>query len=307
MTEAAKGHLAMLGFAAIVSGSFPMGAMVGPYIDATVLNAVRFCVAAAAMWALALSGGQVERRVFRAPWRYFALAGLFAIYFVTMFEGLKTAEPVSMAAVFTLNPALTALFGYVVVSQITTKRMALAIAIGGAGALWVIFRGSLSAALSFEVGRGEQIYFWGCIAHALYSPLLRKLNRGEPALAFTAAILTAGAIILCLWTARDLMVMDWGALPALVWWVILYVALIATGVTFLILRYATLRLPSAKVMAYTYIVPSFVILWQLALGQGVPGVMVLPGVALTALSLLLLLKDENTAKAQTERPSPEGT
>jgi drug/metabolite transporter (DMT)-like permease len=224
-----------------------------------------------------------------------------------MFEGLKTAEPVSMAAVFTLNPALTALFGYVVVSQITTKRMALAIAIGGAGALWVIFRGSLSAALSFEVGRGEQIYFWGCIAHALYSPLLRKLNRGEPALAFTAAILTAGAIILCLWTARDLMVMDWGALPALVWWVILYVALIATGVTFLILRYATLRLPSAKVMAYTYIVPSFVILWQLALGQGVPGVMVLPGVALTALSLLLLLKDENTAKAQTERPSPEGT
>jgi hypothetical protein len=31
-----------------------------------------------------------------APWRYLLLGGLFAVYFVTMFEGLKTAPPVSV-------------------------------------------------------------------------------------------------------------------------------------------------------------------------------------------------------------------
>lgn len=295
--EAGKGHLAMLGFAMIVALSFPFGAMVGPHIDPAVLTAVRFAVAAAVMWALALGAGQAEVRVFRAPWRYFALAGLFALYFVTMFEGLKTAEPVSMAAVFTLNPALTAFFGWVVVRQATTARMALAIAIGGAGALWVIFRGDPSALARFEIGRGEQVYFWGCIGHALYSPLLRRLNRGEPALAFTAAILTAGAVILGLWAAPDILATDWAALPPVVWWVILYTALMATGVTFLIMRFATLRLPSAKVMAYTYLVPSCVILWQLALGQGAPAAAVLPGVALTVISLLLLLKDEDAHRS----------
>ncbi|MBV7394965.1 DMT family transporter [Mameliella sp. DP3N28-2] len=291
----------MLGFAMLVSGSFSLGALAAPHIEPDVLNAVRFLLAAAVLWGWALATGKVTRAVFAAPWRYFVLAGLFAIYFVTMFEGLKTAAPVSMAAVFTLNPALTAVFGYVVVRQVTTPRMALAIAVGMVGALWVIFDADLAALMRFEVGQGEAVYFWGCVAHALYAPMLRKLSRGESGIAFNAGILSAGAIILCVWAGPDLVAMDWAALPAIVWWTILYVALAATGVTFVILRYATLRLPAAKVMAYTYIVPSCVILWELALGRGVPTALVLPGVALTALSLLLLLKDEEKA------PVPVGT
>lgn len=292
MTEAQKGHAAMLGYAAVVAGSFSLGSMVGPHIEPSVLNAVRFVLAAALLWGMALATGGVSRRVAAAPWRYFVLAGLFALYFVTMFEGLKTAEPVSMAAVFTLNPALTAVFGYLLLRQVTTARMALAIVVGGLGALWVIFRADLGALLAFEVGRGEAIYFWGCIAHALYAPLLRKLSRGEPALAFNAGIVTAGAVILCLWAGPRVLATDWAAMPPVVWVTLLYVTLFATALSFTILRYAALRLPSAKVMAYTYIVPSWVILWELALGRGVPSALVLPGVALTALSLLLLLKDE---------------
>ena len=297
MTEAGRGHLAMLGFALLVSGSFSLGGMAAPFIDPAVFNTVRFVIAGIVLWGIALASGQVTRAVFVAPWRYLVLAGLFVIYFVTMFEGLKTAEPVSMAAVFTLNPALTAVFGYLVVRQVTTPRMALAIAVGGLGALWVIFDADLATLLRFEVGRGEAIYFWGCVAHALYAPMLKRLSRGEPGLAFNAGILTAGSLILCLWTGRDLWETDWAALPAIVWWTMLYVAVAATGITFLILRYATLRLPAAKVMAYTYIVPSCVILWELALGQGVSSAWVLPGVALTAVALLLLLKDE-------EKPVP---
>lgn len=282
----------MMVFAALVAGSFSLGRMAAPYIDPMVLNAVRFVIGAVVLWGLALTTGGVGRAVFDAPWRYFVLAGLFAIYFVTMFEGLKTAEPVSMAAVFTLNPALTAVFGYILLRQVTTPRMAIAIVIGGVGALWVIFDADLSALVRFEVGRGEAIYFWGCIAHALYSPVLRKLSRGEGAFAFNAGVLSAGAVILIVLSGPKLVQTDWAALPGIVWVTILYVALLATAVTFMCLRYATLRLPSAKVMAYTYIVPSWVILWEVALGHGVPPALILPGVALTALSLLMLLKDE---------------
>ena len=99
-------------------------------------------------------------------------------------------------------------------------------------------------------------------------------------------------MILGLWAAPDILATDWAALPAVVWWVILYTALMATGVTFLIMRFATLRLPSAKVMAYTYLTPSWVILWEIALGNGVPGFMVLIGIGLTILALALLLRDE---------------
>ncbi len=291
MSQAGKGHLAMLLFSALVAGSFSLGGMAAPYIDPAVMNAVRFAIAATSLWVIAGMTKGITPQVFYAPWRYLLLAGLFAIYFVTMFEGLKTATPVSMSAVFTLNPALTAIFGYTVVRQVTTPWMALAIAVGAAGALWVIFDGDTTSLSAFEIGRGETIYFWGCIGHALYSPLLRKLNRGEPALGFTAGVLTAGALLLGLWAFHGLWTTDWAGLPTIVWVTLLYVALPATALTFLILRYATLRLPSAKVMAYTYLTPSWVILWEIALGKGAPPAMVLPGVGLTALALVMLLRD----------------
>jgi hypothetical protein len=52
-----------------------------------------------------------------------------------------------------------------------------------------------------------------------------------------------------------------------------------------------MRLPSSKVMAYTYLAPSWVLMWELALGQPVPPIAVLAGVGLTIAALGVLLKD----------------
>jgi drug/metabolite transporter (DMT)-like permease len=195
--------------------------------------------------------------------------------------------------VFTLTPVMAAGFGWLLLGQITTWRMGGALAIGAAGALWVIFRGDLAALARLEIGRGEMIYFVGCIAHAVYAPLVRKFNRGEPAIVMTLGVMVAGLLVLLLWGWRDVWATDWLALPLIVWICLLYVAIAASALTFVLLQYASLRLPSAKVMAYTYLVPSWVILWEVALGRPAPPLIVLGGVALTVLALLLLLKDEN--------------
>ena len=83
-----------------------------------------------------------------------------------------------------------------------------------------------------------------------------------------------------------------GELPRIVWITILYTALAASAATFVLLQYATLRLPSAKVMAYTYLTPSWVILWQIALVGELPAPLILVGVAATAGALLMLLRSE---------------
>lgn len=51
-----------------------------------------------------------------------------------------------------------------------------------------------------------------------------------------------------------------------------------------------MRLPSAKVMAYTYLTPSWVILWEIALGRGAPPGLVLIGVAMSVVALVMLLE-----------------
>jgi drug/metabolite transporter (DMT)-like permease len=293
-----RGHLAMLAFSALVAGSFSLGAIVANDISPEAITAARFAFAAILLGIMAGLQGGMTRQHLASPWRYFLLGGLFTIFFVLMFEGLKTANPVSMAAVFTLMPLMSAGFGYLLLRQVTTPRMAMALGIAGIGAIWVIFQGDFGAISSLDIGRGEMIYFVGCIAHALYTPMSRKLNRGESATIFTFGILLAGAILVAVVAFVHIMATDWTALPAVVWVTIGYLAVFSTAGSFFMLQYATLRLPSAKVMAYSYLTPAWVILWEIGLGGSLPPTATLLGIAATIIALLMLLRREtpDTAK-----------
>jgi len=292
MSRRVQGHLAMLAFSALVAGSFSLGTRVANEIAPAAINAARFAIAAMVIGTLAAATGKVTRRAFAAPWRYLVLGGMFAAYFVLMFEGLKTAKPVAAAAVFTLTPILSGLFGWWLLRQVTTARMALALAVGAVGALWVIFDADLQAARAFQIGKGEAIYFLGCIAHAAYTPMVRRLNRGETPLMFTFGTLLAGCAVLVVFGWNDIRATDWAALPPIVWIGLFYVAIFASAVTFVLLQFATLYLPSAKVMAYTYLTPSWVILWEIALGGSAPNGLVLAGIAMTVVALILLLEQD---------------
>lgn len=292
MSDRLRGHAAMLAFSGLIAGSFALGSMAAPHIAPTALNAVRFILASVLLGSAAWATVGIPRTTWQAPWRYLLLGGSMGLYFVMMFEALKTAAPVSAAAVFTLTPIMSGLFGYILLRQVMTPRMGVALAIGAAGALWVIFDADLQALLRFEMGQGEVIFFFGCIAHAFYTPLVRKLNRGERPIVFSfgAMVAAAGLIALAGWS--DMRGTDWPGLPTIVWITILYTAVAATAITFVLLQYASLRLPSAKVMAYTYLTPTWVICWQAALGHGLPPPLILVGVGLTIVALVLLLKDE---------------
>jgi drug/metabolite transporter (DMT)-like permease len=292
--ERRNGHLAMLAFSCLVAGSFSLGgmAMKTEAITPLAFNGLRFVIATIAVGILAMATGGIKREALAAPWRYVILGGLFAFYFIMMFTGLKTAAPISTSALFTLTPLLSAVFGYFIMRQITTKRIAFALAVGASGALWVIFRADFSAFLAFEVGRGELIYFVGVVAHALYTPLVPRLNRGERTPVFIFLVLIATTLVALLFGASDMLATDWANLPSIVWIAMGYTAVIATTCTATLLTFASVRLDSAKVMAYTYLTPSWVILWEIALGNGVPPALIFGGIGLTVLALYLLLKHE---------------
>ncbi len=296
--RARQGHVAMLLFSALVAGSFSLGSMASPEIDPRAFMAARFLFAALLLGLLVrLTMGSGALR-FPAPWRYAVLGGLYAGYFVLMFWALRYGAPVSMAAVFTLTPLLAGIAGWFLLRQATTVRMGLALAIGGVGALWVIFRADLSAFLAFAVGRGEVIFFFACISHAIYIPVVRMVNRGEAVLPFTTGVLGAAFVVLLPLALWPILKTDWLALPLIVWITLAYITVFATMGSSYLLAYASLRLPAAKVMAYTYLTPAWVICWEMALGNDAPPVLILVGVALTLVALFLLLKNEEPAVAQ---------
>ena len=296
MSPTSHGHIAMLLFAALVSASYSVSAIAAPHIDPAAITILRFALAAAIMASVVavMAGRGVALSTDRALtslWRYPLMGGLLGLYFVLLFEGLPLSNPTSAAVLFAATPLMSAGFGRILLGQGAPLRVLIPLLIAGLGSIWVVFRADLTALLAFEFGEGEAIIFVGCAAHALYTPMIRKLNRGEPALVFTLGMMLGGLLVVGLYGATAMLETDWRAIPGFVWVSLAYLSVAASALSFFLLQYAALRLTAAKTMAYVYLIPSLVVLWEGLIGHGWPAIAILPGVAATTVALLLLLRE----------------
>jgi drug/metabolite transporter (DMT)-like permease len=278
----------MLVFAAFVSSSYSLGAMVAGEIGPAAINAARFAIGVSIMAGAAALVLRAAPPPPRAVWRYGVLGALMAVFFVTMFVSLRLTDPVSTGAVFTLMPLFSALFGRIFLGEMPRPVVVASLLIAAAGAVWVIFRGDVDAMLGFRLGAGEAIFAVGVICHAAYAPLLRRLNRGEPTVVYTLWTLAATGLCIALYGLPDIVATDWSALRPFVWVVIAYLAMFTTAGTFFLLQFGAMRLPAAKVLAYTYLTPTLIIAYEGLLGHGWAAPRVLAGAAVTLAALVVL-------------------
>lgn len=286
--EKLKGHLAMLLFAVLIAGSFSFGGLAARYMEAEPLTLWRYIMTIVVMAALAFGAFRVPAVWPKEIWRFLLLGGLIAIYMLTMFTALEYTSPIATGAVFTLMPLLSAGFALPVLGQKTRPGVLAGLVIAAAGAVWVIFRGNIDDILAFDVGTGEMIFFAGVVCHALYVPLIRRFDRGEPAVAFGFWVTAGATIWLIAPGIRGLVATDFSALPLTVYAAVTYLAVVTTAGTFLLLQYASMRLPASKVLGYGYLTPSFIILLEGILGHGWASLPVLAGALITACGLALM-------------------
>lgn len=281
-------HLAMLLFAVLISGSFSFGAMAVPYLPSLPLNAARFVIASLLMGAFAFGITGQPVALPKAPWRFAIMGLLVATYFITMMIALTMTLPVATSAVYTLVPLMTAVTALVLVGQRSGPAVLLSLVFAGLGAVWVIFRGDIHALLALHVGAGELVFFVGCVAYAIYTPLLRRFSRGEPPLILSFWTTTATAVWMLLFGLRDVVATDWTALPPFVWGVIVFLAVGPTAICFFLVQFASGYLPAPRVIAYGYLTPAFVIVVEAALGHGWPTISVVAGAAVIVIGLVVL-------------------
>lgn len=286
--EKLKGHLAMLLFAVLIAGSFSFGGLAARHMEAEPLTLWRYMLTIAVMAALTFGAFKVPAAWPRQAWRFLLLGGLIAAYMLTMFVALEFTSPIATGAVFTLMPLMSAGFALPVLGQKTRPGVLAGLLIAAAGAVWVIFRGNIDAILAFDIGTGEMIFFAGVICHALYVPLIRRFDRGEPAVAFGFWVTMGATVWLIPPGIRGLFETDFSALPLAVYAAVAYLAVVTTAGTFLLLQYASMRLPASKVLGYGYLTPSFIILLEGLLGHGWASLPVLAGALVTACGLALM-------------------
>ena len=285
----ASGHMAMLLFSLLVSGSFVLGSIIANLISPDLVTFLRFLIAFIAIAILILYQSKFCFLKYLSIGRSLILGALISIYFITMFEGLKTASSTSMAVVFTLTPLLAGFFDLIFSNRVMSKKVWITVVVAAIGALWIIFDGNIQNFINFKVGYGEKLFFIGCICHALYAALIPKFNNGEPAIIQTFGTLISGIIILGLFSNKEIIYYSWIDFPVIVLLTILYLAIFATAASFFLIQYSAVRLSSIKVMAYTYAVPIWVVLLQIIFLQQLPNTITFVGAFVILVSLLILL------------------
>ena len=285
----ASGHMAMLMFSLLVSGSFVLGSIIANLISPDLVTFLRFLIAFIAIAILILYQSKFCFLKYLSIGRSLILGALISIYFITMFEGLKTASSTSMAVVFTLTPLLAGFFDLIFSNRVMSRKVWITVVVAAIGALWIIFDGNIQNFINFKVGYGEKLFFIGCICHALYAALIPKFNNGEPAIIQTFGTLISGIIILGFFSNKEIIYHSWIDFPVIVLLTILYLAIFATAASFFLIQYSAVRLSSIKVMAYTYAVPIWVVLLQIIFLQQLPNTITFVGAFVILFSLLILL------------------
>ena len=283
-------HLGMLIFSALVAGSFPIGARIAVDIDPVALTFARFCLATVLIGIFLVLKKELKAAYFAPFWRYVIIGGLFATYFICMFEALKTASPISTSTIFTLMPFISICLDRLFFGIQTQKKMIFLLLSGAFGTVIIIFRGSWEQLISLNMSYGEMTFFAGTIAHAAFAVLIPKFRRHEPAIFISfASMLAASAIILVIFPV-EISETDWLNLPKKVYLSIIYLGVFATVITFTLLTFASSQLHSGNMTAYTFITPFWVTLIEFGLFGTALEYYFFQGGTLLFISLFLLLK-----------------
>ena len=288
VAENRRSHLLMVMATFLVATSFPVAAAITNWMDSLILTFLRFILAAILFLPIVIWRYGVVFPSLRDLLRYGVLSACLVGFFWGMFSALRFTSPLNTASIITLTPAITALVSAFLLKEKLSTVTQIALPIGLIGAVWVIFRGDLSAVLTLKLGLGDAIFFAGTLALGCYGPLVKFLHRGEPMAQMTFWTLVTGGVWLFLLSIPRFPTFIWSEVPLAVYGGIAYLAVFTTLVTFFLFQWSATVIGPTKVMSYTYLNPVLVITIGITLGDNFPPATVIPGLLLTLVATIVL-------------------
>jgi|APSaa5957512535_1039671.scaffolds.fasta_scaffold65138_2 drug/metabolite transporter (DMT)-like permease len=297
----ARVHAQVLGARMLVATSFPVGAAITHGLAPELLTLLRFALAT-----LVFAPYVIWRHGFAIPSAkslagYAAISAALVTFFWCMFAALRLTSALNTSALFTVLPAISAIYAAILVRERLGKHRLVALIVGAVGALWVVFRGDLDLFLGLEVNKGDLLFLAGLGAMGLYTPLVQRLSRGEPAAVMTFWTMAMGTVWLLLLNNLAVFRIEWGAIEVEVLAGIAYLAVFTTIISFFIIQHGTLRLGPTRVMSYSYLTPAFVVVIEWAFGKGLPSAMTLPGVAIIVAAMFVVQSGGSQAVASSRK------
>jgi len=296
-------HWLMMLTIILAASSFPVGAAITNELPPAILMFIRFLLAAILFAPYVFIKN--NRRL--PPWKsllyYSVLSIPLAVFFWCMFESLRYTSVLNTGALYTMVPAVTAVYALFINREITNRFRSLGLLLGTIGALWIVFRGDYAAFINLELNYGDLIFIVGCLFLGLYNPLVKKFYNGEPMEVMTFWVLLSGAGWLLIASGHHVLKTEWSSIDISVYGGILYLSLFSTLITFFLLQLCVVQIGATKVAAYGFLTPIFVIAISLVFGIDKLELATLPGIVIVVVAMLIIQQESNFKSSKDTEPS----
>ena len=278
-------------FSLFVTGSFIFGKLYAEIIEPELLTFYRFLFGALILGSYLVYSKNLSRSILFRPWRYLVLGGIYSVYFVFMFIALRYTSTISTSAIFALMPFSTLILDSLLFNKKSKPLIWLALGLSSFGALFIVFDGSLQNALKFKMDYGELIFLIGTIVYSSYALLQPRLNNSEHLLITTFGVLIAGTLILgsTLVIQGESFTPDTISLGLIL--LVIYLAIFASIGTILCLNYASNKIPGTNVMAYSLLIPFWVLLVESFGNEGLAPAYTYIGIVPIGMGLIFLYRN----------------
>jgi len=207
----------------------------------------------------------IREKVERKDLLLMALCGLFGVALnqLFFFHGLSLTSPVNTGIIMTINPILVVLLSFVILKEAITWRRATGVLIGATGAILLTLT---SGAGSGDSSIGDVFIFINAASYAMYLVLVKPLMKKYAPLTVITYVFTFGLTYVSIYppTLIEAYSTDFSALPMDIIYIVLFVIVGVTFLTYLLTVYGLQHVSPSVSSAYIYLQPVLVMFFAFA-------------------------------------------
>jgi drug/metabolite transporter (DMT)-like permease len=198
-----------------------------------------------------------KERIRKADFPRLLLCTIFGVWLnQTLFlKGLSMTSPISSSVIMTTNPIIVMLLSAVLLNERITWLKSVGIGLGLIGALLLVGRNGLD--FSDSTFTGDVLILLNATSYGIYLVLVKPLmSKYHPMTIMKWAFLMGNVFVIPIgWS--ELMSVQWGALPAVAWYSMLFVVVGTTMLAYLLNALALKHVNPSLVGTYIYVQPVF--------------------------------------------------
>lgn len=195
-----------------------------------------------------------------------ALLGL-VIPQMTFLTAITMTAPIDLSVVQSMTPIMTMFVAAIFLKEPITWKKAGGVALSFAGVLWLIFQSTHAAGPVQTRPLGIILTITNALCFALYLGICRPVIQRYSVVTLMKWMFLFAFLVSLLFSAKQVVALDYAAVPAKVWWEVGYLIIFATFVAYFLIPIGQQRIRPTLVSMYGYLQPIIASAVGIAIGM----------------------------------------